>query len=141
MSDELFFDTNILCYAYDNSEPSKRAVCQRLVERALMGEIKGVISNQILVELFNACTRNLGVPLDQANIIVRSLIISKHWRKVDYDYNTVDKALNHSASFKTPFLDVLISETMKENGITTILTENEKDFCRIPGIKVINPFK
>jgi hypothetical protein len=30
---------------------------------------------------------------------------------------------------------------MKENGIDTIITENEKDFKKIPGIKVINPFK
>jgi predicted nucleic acid-binding protein len=30
---------------------------------------------------------------------------------------------------------------MKENGINKIYTENEKDFKKIPGIKVINPLK
>jgi predicted nucleic acid-binding protein len=141
MKDELFFDTNILCYAYDATEPSKRKVCEKLVEQGLRGEIKGVISNQVLVELFNACTRKLGVPTYQTNIIVKSLILSKHWRKIDYNYNTVDKALNNSELFRAPFLDVLMTETMKENGIVEIITENEKDFSRIPGIKVTNPLK
>ena len=114
MKDELFFDTNILCYAYDATEPSKRKVCEKLVEQGLRGEIKGVVSNQVLVELFNACTRKLGVPVDQTNIIVRSLILSKNWRKIDYNYDTVDKALNNSELFRAPFLDVLMTETMKE---------------------------
>jgi predicted nucleic acid-binding protein len=30
---------------------------------------------------------------------------------------------------------------MKENGVYIIFTENEKDFKKIKGIKVINPFK
>jgi predicted nucleic acid-binding protein len=30
---------------------------------------------------------------------------------------------------------------MKENNVYTIVTENEKDFKKIKGIKVINPFK
>lgn len=141
MKDELFFDTNILCYAYDATEPSKRKVCGKLVEQGLRGEIKGAVSNQVLVELFNACTRKLGVPTDQTNIIVKSLILSKYWRKIDYNHKTVDKALDNSELFRAPFLDVLITETMKENGITEIVTENEKDFGRIPGIKVTNPFK
>ena len=141
MKDELFFDTNILCYAYDATEPSKRKVCGKLVEQGLRGEIKGAVSNQVLVELFNAYTRKLGVPTDQTNIIVKSLILSKYWRKIDYNHKTVDKALDNSELFRAPFLDVLITETMKENGITEIVTENEKDFGRIPGIKVTNPFK
>src|SRR5271170_5313406 len=140
MRDELFFDTNILFYAYDATEPSKRRVCEKLVKQALKGEINGVVSNQVLVELFNACTRKLGVPVDQANIIVKSLIVSKHWRKIDYSSITVNRALGNSELFKTPFLDVLMSETMKENGITQIITENEKHLSRIPGIKIINPF-
>ncbi len=61
MKDELFFDSNVICYAYDLSEPSKRDRCLSLVEGALDGQIKGIISSQVLVEIFNAFTRKLGV--------------------------------------------------------------------------------
>jgi hypothetical protein len=30
---------------------------------------------------------------------------------------------------------------MVENEIKTIVTENEKDFKRVPGIRIFNPFK
>jgi predicted nucleic acid-binding protein len=141
MKDELFFDSNIICYAYDLTEPSKRDACLPLVEGVFEGSTKGIISNQVLVEIFNAFTKKLGVPSDKANLIVRSFSVSKRWYKLDYGHKTVLKALENSKSFKAPFLDVLISETMKENNISRIVTENARDFSRIPGIIVINPFK
>ncbi len=30
---------------------------------------------------------------------------------------------------------------MKENGVSQIMTENAKDFARMSGIRVTNPFK
>ncbi len=54
---------------------------------------------------------------------------------------TVKAALEISKAFRAPFLDSLIAETMKENGINQIITENENDFIRIPGIKIKNPLR
>lgn len=45
------------------------------------------------------------------------------------------------ASLKVPFWDALIAACMLENGIKIIVTENEKYFRRVAGIRVINPFK
>ncbi len=140
MKDEFFFDTNVLCYAYDLSEPEKREVCMIFVKKVFSGEVKGVISNQILVELFNALTRRLGVKTDTAKIIVESYVTSPKWLKISYNHLTVKTALSISKIYKTPFLDTLIAETMKENGIIKIMTENEKDFIRIPGIAISSPF-
>lgn len=139
MKDEIFYDTNVLYYAYDLSEPKKRRTCQTLISRIFMGETKGVISNQILVELYNALTRKLGVKSDTAKVIVDSFITSANWLKISYNHITVKAALDTSKAFRAPFLDSLITETMKENGINQITTENEKDFARIPGIKIKNP--
>ena len=139
MKDEIFYDTNVLYYAYDLSEPEKRKTCKSLISKVFMGETKGVISNQILVELYNALTRKLGVKSDTAKVIVDSFITSTNWLKINYNHITVKAALDTSKAFKAPFLDTLITETMKENGITQITTENEKDFARIPGIKIKNP--
>lgn len=139
MKDDIFYDTNVLCYAYDSTQPKKRGACLTLVGRIFGGEGRGVISNQILVELYNALTRKLGVPPDTARVIVESFIASANWIKISYNHITVKTALNTSKAFKTPFLDTLIAETMKENRITHIITENERDFARIPGIHVENP--
>lgn len=141
MIDEILFDTNILCYAFNDADLAKRKVCEKFVEEVFDGKIHGVVSNQILIEFFNASTRRLGFSLDDSKKIVKSLIISERWRKINYNYNTINRAIDNSEKLNVPFLDFLIAETMKENGITEIITENEKDFVHISGIKVINPFK
>ncbi len=141
MKDEIFYDTNVLYYAYDLSEPEKRKVCKSLLTKVFIGETSGIISNQILVELYNALTRKLGVKSHNAKVIVDSFITSPNWRKISYNDKTVKAALENSKAFRAPFLDALIIETMKENGINQIATENEKDFSRFPGIKIRNPIQ
>ncbi len=137
---EVFFDTNILCYAYDLSEPAKREVCEDLVEKAFSGSIRAVVSNQVLVELHNAFTRKLGVPATEAAVIVRSISVSENWSKVNYTHNTVNNALRSSRLSDAPFLDALIAETMREYGISEIITEDEKHFKRFSDIVVRQPF-
>ncbi len=141
MKDKIFFDTNIICYAFDSSEPSKRKTCEHLIEKVYKNEIPGVISNQVLVETYNTLTRKFEMPIGKTNEIMKSLTTSKHWYRINYTSDTLNRALDNSYRTKTPLLDMLIAETMKENFITEILTEDEKDFGRIPGIKVTNPFR
>ena len=139
MKDESFYDTNILINAYDLNEPRKRKLCKQIVKDVFSGRDVGVVSGQILVELYNSLTRKLAVPEDSARKIVESFILSENWLKINDNENTIKAALKSSFAFKSPFLDTLIAETMKEYGLNTIITENEKDFIKIPGIKVINP--
>lgn len=143
MNDEMFYDTTILVYAHDEAEPQKRDLCKKLVEAVFKGESKGVVSNQILSELFSVLTSQMRIPLqaDIAEKIVQDFIESTNWIKINYDVNTVKLAMSTSKFHKVPFWDVLIVETMKENGLEKIVTENEKDFKKIPGIKVINPLR
>jgi len=143
MNDELFFDTNILVYAYDASETKKQRACAQLVGKVFEGEIIGVVSNQVLGELFKGLTESIEIPisLENAELIIKDIIQSDRWMKINYDAETVKKAIVTVKFSKAPFWDILIVETMKENGINKIYTENEKDFKNIPGIKVINPFK
>lgn len=141
MSDRVFFDTNIICYAFDLAEPEKRDVCEKLLERVVKGEIVGVISNQVLGETFNASVIKIGMPIEKARTIIKSLIASEKWEKINYDQDTIQNTLDNVKSVDAPFWDLLIAQTMLENNVHTIYTENEGDFDGIPGIKVINPFK
>jgi len=143
MNDEMMFDTTIIVYAYDISEPKKREVCKKLIEQVFKGEKKGFISNQILGELFIVLTEKIEntLSIEEAEGIVDGIIESKDWIKVDYNSGTVKRAIETSKKFNIHFWDAVIGETMLENSISAICTENEKDFDKIPKIKVVNPLR
>lgn len=123
-------DTNIIAYAYDISEPIKRKKCLNLLEEVFDGKIDVFISNQVLAELFHTITKNFKKPYGnkEAKIIVSLFIKSRNWKKINYNNNTVEKAMELSEKFKISFWDALISATMIENNIFTIYTEN-KNSC------------
>lgn len=143
MNDEIFFDTTILVYAHDEFELKKRQICKKLVEEVFKGEKRGVVSNQVVAELFSVLSTKMRKPIDTSVVerIVQDFILSENWIKINYDEKIVKAAMFTSRNFNTSFWDALIAETMKENGINKIYTENEEDFKKIPGIKVINPLK
>lgn len=141
MKDKLFIDTNIVVYAFDLAEPTKREVCEKILEDAFRGEISGVVSNQVLGEAFNAAVSKIKMPANKVTTMIKSLIASEKLEKIDYNYSTINRAISNFEELGVPFWDLVMAETMKENGITQIITENERDFARIPGIKVTNPFR
>lgn len=138
---EAFFDTSILIYAYDKSEPEKQTIASELVKTIFNKEMSGYVSNQILGELYFVLTEKKGMSKEDAENIVSSFLDSDSWIKVNYDVQTVKATVKTAKTLAVIFWDILIAETMKENGISKIYTENEKDFKKILGIKVINPLK
>ena len=144
MNDETpLIDTNILIYAHDESEPEKREKCKKIVERILKGEENAFVSNQVLAELYNGLTRKIEIPVkkEQALEIVQSILESRNFTKINYTSKTVEKAIKKTIKHKTHFWDALIAETMLENQVFEIITENQKDFSKIEQIKAINPMK
>ena len=141
MKDETFIDTNILVYAFDESEKQKRAKAKKIVSDATTGEMNAVVSNQVLAEFFMVVTTKIEEPISAANakIIVDGIIDSLHWKKINYTSKTVSKAIEASITEKNHFWDALIKETILENRVYAIITENTKDF-KSGQIKVINPF-
>ena len=134
-------DTNIIAYAYDKSELKKREKCLKLIRPIFAGEEEVYITNQILSELFYTLTKNFRIPLavEKAELIISAIIKSDNWNKINYNHNTVKKAIDLLKSFKIPFWDSLIVATMLENNIFCIYTENTQDFKKVPRLKVINP--
>ncbi len=142
MEDESFYDTSVLVYAFDTSDTKKHEICVNMINELVASGKKAFISNQILGELFSVLTESISIPIDKklASGIINDFIASKSWVKFNYTYNTVRNAAKASDEYKMPFWDSLIVETMKENGINIIVTENVKDFKKANGIKIINPF-
>lgn len=55
MSGNIFFDSNILLYAYSATEPQKQAVAAQVMQSPL-----AYISTQVLTEFANICHRKYG---------------------------------------------------------------------------------
>ncbi len=136
-----FVDTNILVCAFDQSEKKKRQICEKLVRTTFQGESNSYLSNQILGELFVVLTNKVAKPLskEKASTIVRGFIDSLKWNKTNYDHSTVRRALADAETINISFWDLLIAETMRDAGVRVLLTENTKDFSKVPWIKAINP--
>lgn len=141
MSDKVFLDTNILIYAYTPDEPAKHEVCKEIVKKVFTGNVEATVSNQVIGELSRALLDKFNSPLGDVEKLIDELIIFKDLNKVNYTSRTVRKAAFSCKTYAVPFWDSVIAETMKENELTEIITENEKDFSKMPGIKVTNPFK
>ncbi len=143
MEDDAFYDTSVLVYAFDVSDARKHDICISMITELVNSGTKAYISNQILGEVFSVLTESISMPIDKklALEIINDFIASKSWVKFNYTYDTVKNAAKASDEYKMPFWDALITETMRENGIKTIITENVKDFKNAHGIKVVNPFE
>jgi len=142
MNDEIFIDTNVLFYAFDVADEKKRAVAKKIIKEITDGKKSGVISNQVLAELFSNLTKKAKNPLEKetAQAIINGFIDSTQWKKVNYTEKTVSRAIESSLAENMHFWDALICETMLENKVYLIFTENTKDF-RSKLLKVKNPFK
>lgn len=130
-------DTNILVYAFDTAYPSKRAVCKNLVQSVFEGRRVAVLTNQILAEFAFAVMRKIERPMSREEVeaIIGAILSSPHWKVFNYTAHTLHRAV----SSPHPFWDALIIQTLKENNVHKIITENTKDFAA-SGVIPSNPF-
>jgi predicted nucleic acid-binding protein len=136
-----FLDTNILVYAYDETAGERHLIAKKILQECMEGKITLFISNQILGETIHVF-RNKFPQISSIDIeeLIEEIMGIPSWQKVNYTDKTIQRALSNLGE-NNDFWDAVIAQTMKENGITHIYTENTKDFEKIKGIKAINPFK
>jgi len=142
MKDKTIFDTTTLVYAFNQSEPKKRRTCKKFVEDVFLGNKRGVLTNQILSELFVVLTKKIENPLnkEKAGEIIKGFVKSPNWEKINYTSESVFRATKISKNYNLSFWDSLIVSTMLEKDIFKIVTE-DSDFKKVPKIKIENPFK
>lgn len=139
IEEKKLIDTNILVYAYiidnENHPEALRVLKTELLNRC------AVVSIQNLAEFSRITTEKIQekISFEQArNIVVEMTEIAD---VVGYDAQVVADALSLCSIHKIYFFDALIAATMEKEKISTIVTENEKDFKKIKWMKAINPFK
>ncbi len=137
MSDKYFVDTNILVYAHDRSAGAKHLRAQELIKQ-IWEAGNGVLSIQVLQELCISLRRNARNPMKLEEI--RQLIRDySTWQVVINTPESVVRALDLEARYKTSFWDALILQAAEEAGATVLYSEDLARGQRYGGVKVVNP--
>jgi len=134
-------DTNILVYAYDASEGEKHKASGNLLTQ-IWREGGGVVCLQNLMESFVIITGKVerSIEVTEARIIIEDFLKSERWKIVDRDADTFLRTVDLVSEHGIHLWDAIIAACMEENNITEIVTENRKDFEKIPHITVTVPF-
>jgi predicted nucleic acid-binding protein len=133
-----FVDTNVLAYAHDRSEARKQPVAQAQVE-ALWRHRAGVVSTQVLQELYVVVTRKFDPPLRRP--AARELVaVYGEWPVIRVDVPLILAASELEEHHAFSFWDALIVEAARRAGATRLLTEDLQHGRVIGGVRIENPF-
>ena len=131
-----FFDTNVLVYSRDRSEPGKRDLARVLIENAIADD-SFVVSSQVLLEFYvTTQRRNLLGP-------AQALQLVRLWSDHDTVSTTSDLLLRgvelhqeHSLSI----WDALVVQAAIDARCDVLLTEDLQHGRRFGEVTVENPF-
>lgn len=134
-------DTNILIYGYDAKSPyhkETRSVLRNLVVQ----NIDAYVTPQNLVEFCNVLVRDYKLSSSSAIDYAQEILLDF---KIIIPKATTTKVflnlLRSATKDRFYSCDLFLAATMLDNGITHIITVNEKDFISIKGISVFNPWR
>ena len=138
MKDKVFLDTNIIVYAHDRSSRDKHAVAREIMDY-LWESRKGVISVQVLQELFVCVTKKIVKPLllKQARVILEYL---SNWNVVVNDKYITLKAIDLQEKYQFSFWDSLVVQAAIQGQARILLSEDLPDSQVVNDLKILNPF-
>jgi predicted nucleic acid-binding protein len=140
MSDDKFFvDTNVLVYAHDRTSGAKYEKARSLT-RELWDSDGGVISTQVLQELYSAFRRKSSFSLSQldAEEILRDYF---EWEVVVNTRNSILRAIEIETRYKISFWDGLILQAAEVAAAHVLYTEDLSHGQTYAGVRAINPFR
>lgn len=135
---KVFVDTNILVYAHDTTAGMKREIAKEAI-LDLWNSETGVLSTQVLQELYVSLTQKIPAPLNgkKARSILEDLCA---WKVMVNDEQTVLAAIDLQVQYRLSFWDSLILEAARRSGAVTLYSEDLSNGQQIDGIKIVNPF-
>lgn len=137
--DAAIIDSNILVYAYDETEKNKHLAAKALIYDIIKKDKHFVLSVQNISEFFFIITEKLKMDKEVAEYLVKNYAKLESGKILGINPNSVIRAMDISREYNIHYWDALIAAVMEENGIKRIYTENVKDFSKVPWIEVINP--
>jgi predicted nucleic acid-binding protein len=137
MSGLEFLDTNVLVYAYDPTDPRSQQIGQRLVRRAVAGEIAA--SSQVLGE-FAATLLHKSKPRAKPEDVIALLEALGPIKLVPLDGDVILRAVQAQAQYGLHFYDGMIVAAAERGGCQKIWSEDLNAGQKYFGSVVENPF-
>jgi predicted nucleic acid-binding protein len=139
MTGPVFVDTNVLVYDRDRRDARKHDQAQAWMAALWRQRGLGVVSTQVLTEVYWTVTRKLrpGLDEDVARRYVRSLCA---WEVVGVDQPAISDAWAIQDRFTLSFWDSLIVAAARIGQCRVLLTEDLQDGQELDGLLVVNPF-
>ena len=138
MIDKVLVDTNILVYAYDNSDTKKQPQALTTLNQ-LFEENRGIISTQILGEFFITVTRKISDPLTIEEGINSLQNYMRAWTIVEITPMIILEAARGVKDYQLNFWDAQIWATARLNQIGVIYSEDFNTGSFLEGVQFINP--
>jgi predicted nucleic acid-binding protein len=134
MSDSVFLDTNVLVYAYSDTELKKQTVARKLVS-----ENNSFISTQVLQELSNILHRKFKKTWTE--IANATLEVSQSNQIHENSVTTLHQAYKMAERYKFSFYDSLIVAAALEANCSRLYSEDMNHNQQIEGrLTIVNPF-
>jgi predicted nucleic acid-binding protein len=132
--DRVFLDTNVLVYAYSETEPRKRDIARELKDRTPC-----CISTQVVNEFIVVMTKKVGIPVDDIRAIVQR--IYRTIPVLETGQTVILRALDLARITGYVHWDALILAAAIEAGSPTLCSEDLQDGRVVDGVRIMNPFK
>jgi len=134
-----FVDTNILVYAEDRDAGRKRDVARELLVR-LWNDEDGVVSVQVLQELYVTLTRKLRHPMSPARAadIVNEYLT---WKVIDNDGDLLVAAMALQQRASLSLWDALVVEAATAARCDLLYSEDLNPRQRFGSVEIVNPFQ
>ena len=131
-------DTNVLVYAEDRREPTKRMAAIWTLEHL---EPTGLaVSSQILAEYASVLTRTSRLGLDPIIVAERVERVSADFVVMPVDVDTVVAALRAQHRWSLHYYDAQIWATAALNAVPVVLSEDFSDGMTLGSVRFVNPF-
>ncbi|MCI0610782.1 MAG: PIN domain-containing protein [Anaerolineae bacterium] len=135
----VLLDTNILVYAFDRTEPEKRAQAMKIVLDLQVNPV-GCLSIQCLSEFFNAVTRGAApkLPIEEAVQYVQDYLLA--FPTFPLTQSIVLEAARGVRDHSLSFYDAQIWASALINDIPFVFSEDFQDGRVLEGVRFVNPF-
>lgn len=135
MSAKRFIDTNVLAYAFDHHDQARRRTAKRVL-RELAASRSGVVSTQVMQELYSVLTRKLAIEPRAAR---RAVAGAAHYEVVTLTPGMVLEAIDCAALEHLSIWDSLVIIAAAAARCEEVLTEDLNPGQVIRGVRVVNP--
>lgn len=135
-SNNVFLDTNILIYAFDQADKRKQELAKALIAKSIQTG-NGNISTQVLQEFYVVATKKLGIVQEMTLTAMDSF---GPLNIVTISPEIIRLAIKKQSKYIISFWDALILQAAESSLSTILYTEDLNADQQFGSIKVINPF-